>query len=396
MRSVGDHLTACLDVVSQLPPLSVALPDAVGCVLAEDVRAPADAPVTDLAGCDGYALDASFLSDAGARTARVVDEVRADSAERLHLVAGAAARIASGAPMPVGANAVVPLEDTDGGAAVVTCYRTVAPGENVRLRAGDAASGDLMLSAGERVGPRQITLLSATGRGRVLVRPKPRVVIISVGDELLEPGRPAKEGQVYDANGHALATGVFDAGGVSLRVGAVPDEVSALRETVEDQLVRADLVITTGGLSAGDTVRDVVGALGQVRFDRVAISPGGAFGVGLIEDGPTPVFCLPGNPVSVQVAYEAFVRPALRKMAGYTELFRPSLRAAAATGWESAQGVRQFVPVRLTGSPREGYRAEPLSDSLTDLARANALAVVREEVTSVAAGEPLDCLILDA
>lgn len=363
--------------------------------MAEDVRAPADAPITDLAACDGYAVAAASLAD-GALTARVVDEVRADTTERLNLVAGATARIASGAPMPVGADAVVPLEDTDGGAAVVTFHRTVVPGANVRPRAGDAASGDLMLSEGQRVGPRQITLLSATGRGRVLVRPKPRVVIISVGDELLEPGRPAKEGQVYDANGHALSTGVFDAGGVALRVGAVPDEVGTLREAIEDQLVRADLVITTGGLSAGDTVRDVVGALGQVRFDRVAISPGGAFGVGVIEDGLTPVFCLPGNPVAVQVAYETFVRPALRKMAGYAELFRPSLRAAAVGRWDSPAGVRQFVPVKLSGSPREGYQAEALTDSLTDLARANALAVVREEVTEVAASEQVDCLILDA
>ena len=403
MRSVHDHLQACLAAVGQLPPLAVQLPDAVGCILAEDVRAPSDLPVTDLAALDGYAVRSGAVAaaDRGPVRLRVMDELRAGDTDLVHLVDGAAVRLASGAPLPVGADAVVPLEATDQGLAVVTVLRAVVARENVRPRAVDVRSGDVVLAAGERVGARQEALLAAVGRARVSVHPKPRVVIVSVGDELLEPGRPAEAGQVYDANGHALATGVQDAGAVAFRVSAVPDRRPELRELLEDQLVRADLLITTGGLSANDTVRDVVGPMGAVRFDNVAIEPGRRFGVGHVGEEPTtPVFCLPGDPLAVQVAHEAFVRPALRAMAGYTDLFRPSVPADATVGWDSPAGARQFVPVRILGSPAGGYRCEPVGEvgagTLSSLAHANALAVVPEDVTRVAPGDRVTCLILDA
>lgn len=403
MRSVHDHLQACLAAVGQLPPLAVQLPDAVGCILAEDVRAPSDLPVTDLAALDGYAVRAADVAAAstGPVRLRVVDDLRAGDTDVVHLVDGAVVRLASGAPLPVGADAVVPLEHTDQGDATVTVLHAVAAGENVRRRALDARSGDILLAAGDRVGARQEALLAAVGRARVNVHPKPRVVIVSVGDELLEPGRPAEAGQVFDANGHALATGVQDAGAVAFRVSAVPDRRPELREVLEDQLVRADLLITTGGLSANDTVRDVVGQMGTVRFDNVAIDPGRRFGVGHVGEEPaTPIFCLPGDPLAVQVAYDAFVRPALRAMAGYAELFRPSVPARATVGWDSPAGERQFVPARILGSPAEGYRCEPVGDvgsgALSALAHANAFAVVPEEVTRVSPGDVVPCLILDA
>ncbi|MGM0385370.1 MAG: gephyrin-like molybdotransferase Glp [Actinomycetota bacterium] len=403
MRSVQDHLQACLSAVGQLPPLAVQLPDAVGCILAEDVRAPSDLPVADLAALDGYAVRSADVAAASARPVRlrVVDDLRAGDTDVVHLVDGAVVRLASGAPLPVGADAVVPLEGTDQGDATVTVLRAVVAGENVRPRAIDARSGDVVLAAGERVGARQEALLAAVGRARVSVHPKPRVVIVSVGDELLEPGRPADAGQVYDANGHALATGVQDVGAVAFRVSAVPDRIPELREVLEDQLVRADLLITTGGLSANDTVRDVVGQMGSVRFDRVAILPGRRFGVGHVGEEPaTPVFCLPGDPLAVQVAYEAFVRPALRSMAGHAELFRPSVPAVASVGWDSPARARQFVPVQILGSPSGGYRCEPVGPvamgTLSALAHANALAVIPEDVTRVAPGDQVSCLILDA
>jgi len=402
MRSVNDHLHACLTAVGQLPPLAVQLPDAVGCVLAEDVRAPSDLPIADLAATDGYAVWSGDVAAASREPVRlrVMDEVRVGDTDPLRLVGGAVVRLASGAPLPAGADAVVGLEDTDGGEAVVTVVRAVPPGTNVRPRARDAHSGDAVLSAGERVGARQVALLAAVGRGRVLVHPKPRVVIVPVGDELREPGTPAQAGQVFDANGHALAIGVHDAGGIALRVSAVADRHAVLREVLEDQLVRADLVITTGGLGLGrnDTVRDVVGSMGSVRFDNLAMAPGGWFGVGQLEvDGRrTPIFCLPGDPVAVQVAHEAFIRPALLGMAGYPQLFRPAVTARVATGWESPARVRQFMPARITGSPGEGYRCEPSAGTLTGLSRSNAFAVVPEDVSVVAAGDAVSCLILDA
>lgn len=392
MRSVSEHLQACLAAVGQLPPLAVSLPDAVGCVLAEDVLAPSDNPVVDLAGCDGYALAAQ---DSASGTVRVMDVARSGASEVLRLVPGAAVRIDSGAPMPVGADAVIPLEDTDHGEAVVAFRQPIAAGVNVRRQGSEARSGQTVLARGTRVGARQIALLAGLGHGRVMVHPKPRVVIVSVGAELTEPGRPASAGQVYDANGHALATCVHDAGGVPLRVGAVSDQVHELREVLEDQLVRADLLVTTGGLSQGDTVRDVVSGMGEVRFDNVAIAPGRRFGVGHVNDGETPVFCLPGDPLAVQVAYETFVRPALLTMAGYTELYRPSVRAAATVGWASPAGEREFAPVVLEGTPTGGYRCAPAAASLVGLAEANALAVVPEGVAAVGQGDMLDCLIFE-
>jgi len=404
VRSVQEHLAACLAAVGPLPPLEVVLPDAVGCILAEDVLAAADLPVADLAATDGYAVRAADVAEARADspvTLRVIDEVRAGAVDPIHLVRGTAVRIASGAPLPVAADAVVPIEQTDFGRATVAVRTAAVEGENVRRRAEDLRAGEIVLPAGERVGARQVALLAAAGRGRVGVHPRPRVVIVSVGDELVEPGRRAEPGQVYDANGHALATAVQDAGAATFRVAAVPDGRRELRETLEDQLVRADLILTTGGLSYGgnDTVKEVLAPLGTVRFDNVAMWPGRQLGVGHVGDG-TPIFALPGDPVAVQIAYETFVRPALRTMAGYADLYRDSVPAAVTDGWYSPAGRREFVRVHVTGTPAEGYRAEPVgapaSLLLSALARSNALAVVPEDVTDVRPGDRLHCLLLDA
>lgn len=437
MRSVADFYQDCLAAVGQLPPLDVQLADAVSCVLAEDVAAPFDLPVADLAGCDGYAVRSGDL--AGARpdtpvTLPVTEEVRAGDVDPAALVAGSAIRIASGAPVPTGADSVIALEFTDHGVAHVAARTQPAVGENIRRRAEDVAEGRVVLRRGTRVGARQVALLAGVGRSRVLVRPRPRVVIISIGDEIVEPGRPARPGTVFDANGHALSTAVADAGAQTFRVAAVPDERQVLRETIEDQLVRADLVLTTGGIShgSGDTVREVLGALGTVRFDNVAAWPGHILGVGTVggdvvgrggagegggtdEGGAgavsgegaaafegeagTPIFCLPGDPVSAQVCFEVYVRPALRHMQGWTVLNRPSVQARVDRSWYSPRGRREFVRVRLTGDPHQGYQARvmgaPAALLLSALAESNALAVVPEDVTNVRAGDALQCLVLD-
>lgn len=403
MRSVGEHLQACLDAVGPLPRLAVALPDAVGCVLADDVVAPSDLPITDLAGVDGYAVRWSDVALAGQEpvSLAVVDDVRAGASNTIQLPAGAAVLIASGSPLPGEADTVVPLAITDRGRATVAVFSPVMPGDNVRHRASEAVSGEVVLRGGERVGPRELALIAALGRGRVEVHPKPRVVIISVGDELVEPGKAARSGQVFDANGHALAATVADAGAVAIRVGAVPDTYGELRELLEDQLVRADLIITTGGLSQGaaDTVSDVVGPLGTVRFDDVAISPGRRFGIGKIGEmaGGRPIICLPGDPVAVQVACETFVRPALLHMAGHSALYRPTVSAQAVSKWTSPEGRREFVPARLTGSPGEGYRWEPVARAraLTGLVQANAFAVIPEEKTALTPGEVVPCMLFE-
>ena len=280
MRSVADFYQDCISAVGQQPPLDVQLPDAVGCVLAEDVQAPFNLPVADLAACDGYAVAAADLE--GARpdapvVLPVTEEIRAGDIHPAALIRGRAIRIASGAPMPQGADAVLALEFSDHGVAKVSARTQPAVGENIRRKAEDVEEGTVVLRSGTRVGARQVALLAGVGRSRVLVHPRPRVVILSIGDEIVEPGREARPGTVFDANGHALSTAIADAGAQTFRVSAVPDERSVLRETIEDQLVRADLILTTGGISygSGDTVREVLSALLCVtcRAGRCSIVP---------------------------------------------------------------------------------------------------------------------------
>lgn len=403
MRTVAEHLAACLEIARPAPPLDVVLLDAVGCVLTEDVVADLDLPALDLADLDGYAVvgaDLSGASGATPVTLEVRDAVRAGDMRPTRLVPGTAMLVDSGAPLPLGADAVVPWMDTDRGRIRVRVEAAVRAGENVRRRAADVAAGTTVLPQGARVSARHVALLAGIGRSRVNVRPAPRVVIIPVGDELVEPGQSRDPGDVFDANGHAMASAVADAGGRAFRVAAVPDEPSVLAETVEDQLVRADVLITTGGLSVGqsDTVKDVLAPLGSVRFDAVAMSPGRQLGVGTVEG--TPIFCLPGDPVSAQIAFETFVRPVLRQIAGRTSLHRSSLPATISEGWHSPSGKREFVPVHVSGSPSRGYRAEPTTPPgavrLHGLSEANAIAVVPEDTSTVVAGDTLHCLLLDA
>ena len=379
------------------------LPDAVGCILAEDVAAPFDLPVADLAACDGYAVRHQDLQGASSRSPislRVTAELRAGDIEPMANIRGGAVRIASGAPIPTGADAVVALEFTDHGEAVVEVKTCPAVGENIRPRAEDASSGQVVLARGSRVGARQVALVAGVGRHRIRVHPRPRVVILSIGDEIIEPGQAARPGAVFDANGHALSTAVADAGAQTFRVAAVPDERATLAQAIEDQLVRADLLITTGGISygSGDTVREVLGSLGTVRFDSVAAFPGHTLGVGTVGEG-TPIFCLPGDPVSAQVCFEVYVRPAVRAMQGWSQLNRPTVLAKVDRGWYSPRGRREFVRVKLTGDPRRGYQAQvmgkPSSLLLSKLAESNALAVVPEDVTDVQAGDAIRCMVLD-
>lgn len=403
MRSVAQSYQDCLSLVRQPPALDVLLADSVGCVLAEDVQAPFDLPVADLAACDGYAVRARDL--AGAHPEHPVElpvttEIKAGDVEPAGLAPGAAIRIASGAPMPAGSDAVLALDFTDRGDARVSARTAPAAGENIRRRAEDVSAGTTVLRSGERVGARQVALLAGVGRSRVAVHPRPRVVILSIGDEVVEPGQPARPGAVFDANGHALATAVADAGAQTFRVPPVRDDRQVLRETIEDQLVRADLIVTTGGISYGsaDTVREVLGGFGTVRFDNVAAWPGHMLGVGTVGEG-TPIFCLPGDPVSAQVSFEVYVRPALRLMQGWTALNRPSVRARMDRSWYSPRGRREFVRVRLSGDPHAGYTATvmgtPAALLLSAMAESNGLAVVPESVTDVRGGDVLPCMVLD-
>jgi molybdopterin molybdotransferase len=397
--SVDEHLARILSVVRPLSPLDLSLLDAHGCFLDEDVVAPAPLPGFDNSSMDGYAVRTADLVDLPV-VLPVVGDVAAGPASPLRVQPGLCVRIMTGASMPVGADAVVPLEMTDGGTAHVRIDTAVDPGAYIRRAGEDVAAGDTVLAKGSVLGSAQIGLAAAIGRRRLLVRPRPRVVVVSTGSELVEPGAPLGPGQIVDANSFALTTASIEAGAQAYRVGIVPDEPRTLLGTLEDQLVRADVLLTTGGVSVGayDVVKEVLSRLGSVQFDRVAMQPGMPQGFGTMGPDDTPVFALPGNPVSALVSFEVFVRPALRRMIGAEPLERPRVSAVTTEPLSSPRGKRSFLRVHL--EPRkDAYVVTPVSGAgshlLAGMSRANALVVVPEEVTSVAAGEQVTALLLE-
>jgi len=398
--SVDEHLARVLSVVQPLSPLDLGLLDAQGCFLDEDVHAPAPLPGFDNSAMDGYAVRTADLSGDLPVVLPVVGDVAAGPASPLRVQPGLCVRIMTGAALPEGADAVVPLELTDGGVKHVRIDQTVEPGAYIRRAGEDVAAGDLVLTRGAALGSANIGLAAAIGRNRVLVRPRPRVVVVSTGSELVEPGAPMGPGQIADANSFALTAAAIEAGALAYRVGIVPDEARTLLSTLEDQLVRADVLITSGGVSVGayDVVKEVLSRIGTVQFDKVAMQPGMPQGFGTIGPDDTPIFALPGNPVSALVSFEVFVRPALRRMIGAEPLQRPRVSAVTTESFSSPEGKRSFLRVHL--SVRKGAHvvtpvSGPGSHLLAGMARANALVVVPEQVVQVAAGEPVTVLLLE-
>ncbi|GAB2698802.1 molybdotransferase-like divisome protein Glp [Thalassiella azotivora] len=404
LTPVEDHLDRCLDGVAPLPAAPVPLLEALECVLAEDVVSAIDLPSFDNSSMDGYAVTVQDVAGAGEDdpvVLPVVDDLPAGAREALPLTRGSAIRIMTGAPVPPGTGGVVPVELTDGGLARVSVRAPVVEGQNVRRRGEDVVAGSTLLAAGTRLTPRHVALLAATGHARVPVHPRPRVVVLSTGSEVVEPGDgPPGFGQVCDSNSYALAAAVTDAGATAVRVGIVEDDPRLLLDTLTAQVERADAVITSGGVSMGayDTVKEVLSQVGTVTFDKVAMQPGMPQGFGHLGTRRTPVFTLPGNPVSAYVSFEVFVRPALRKMLGESQLHRSTLTARAEQGWRSSAGKRQYARVELRRT-HDGALVRPVggpgSHLVADLAVANALAVVPPDVTQVRPGDEVRCLLLE-
>ncbi len=404
MKRVADHLSEILSVVRPLNPINVQLLDAHGCVLTDDVAAPWSLPQFDNSSMDGYAVRAE---DVAAATKDkpvelpVVTDIAAGSTTHEAIGPGHAARIMTGAPVPKGADAVVPVEQTDGGTVRVKITTPVPEGKFVRRTGEDVKAGDTVLTTGTMLGAAQIGLLAAVGRERVVVRPRPRVVVISTGDELVEPGHPVKKGQITDSNSFMLTAAAREAGAIAYRVPPATDDPSTLLGLIEDQLVRADLVVTSGGVSAGayDVVKEVLSKQGDVRFDQVAMQPGKPQGFGTIGSDRTPIFTLPGNPVSAFVSFEVFVRPAIRKMVGASTLHRPSVKAVLEAGIRSPEGRRQFARGRLHTASDGSHQVKPLhgqaSHMLADLAYANSLIVIPEQVTEMGPGQLVDAVLLE-
>jgi molybdopterin molybdotransferase len=402
-RSVDEHLRAVLQTVQPLPPFEQPLAEVLDQALCEDVSSPISLPSFDNSAMDGYAVRAADLagaSDANPVTLPVTGEIAAGAGGPMAVAAGAAVRIMTGAPMPHGADAVVPVEWTDGGIASVRVVQQPEVGNSIRRAGEDLVAGTQVLDSGTVLGPRQIALLAAIGRSRVLARPRPRVVVISSGSELREPGSPLAEGEVYDANSYALAAAARRAGAVAYRVGAVEDDPKKVLDTLNDQLVRADLVITSGGVSKGayDVVKEVLSDLGTVDFAEVVMQPGKPQGFGVIGEDSIPIFTLPGNPVSAYVSFEVFVRPALRKLMDREPYTRTAVTATVEEPFKSARGKRQFArgyASRTDGGWQVRVVGGHGSHLVGGLAHANALVVIPEHITGMVTGEQVEIWLLD-
>lgn len=395
LRPVSEQLARVLDTVGTIEPIELALLDAQGLLLAEEVHADAPLPGFDNAAMDGYAVRAVDLRQATEDhpvVLPVVGDVMAGARSISGMGPGLCMRIMTGAAIPPGADAVIPLEDTDRGVARVAIHRATRTGECVRRMGEDLAAGSLALGHGAILGPQQIALLAAVGHDRVLVQPRPRVVVISTGSELVDVGQRPGFGEVSDSNSYMLAAAARDAGAEAYRVGIIPDDHAKLLDVLDSQLLRADIIVTSGGVSMGtaDIVKEALGSIGTVEFTNIAMQPGSPQGFGTLGHERTPIFCLPGNPAAALVSFEVFVRPAIRKLLGKRTLRRQTVQAVALEGIESPAGKRQYRRGQLHREPDGRYSVSMIgghgSHLIAAMAASNCLVVLDEDVTEVAAG----------
>ena len=396
MRTIDEHRRAALALVRPLPVHEVPLDDALRAVLARTVKAPGALPRFDNSAMDGYAVRASDVAAATTTapvTLTVLADLAAGSAEQPDVAPGTTARIMTGAPVPPGADAVVPVEHTDAGRDVVRIALAVAAGTHVRRAGEDARPGDLVLAAGTELGPQQIAAAAAAGFARLGVHRRPRVAVLSTGSELTAPGEPLRRGQIPDSNSYLLAAAVRAAGGKPVRIGAVPDDAATLRRVLTSQQGEVDAIITSGGVSMGayDVVKEVLASEPGMEFVQVAMQPGRPQGLGTLADG-TPVFALPGNPVSAFVSFEVFVRPALLRLRGLSDLGRPEVTGIVVDGWRPPPDRTQYMPVALEASAdgwlvRRAARGGSGSHLVAGLAGAHGLAIIAAGTEQVRPGD---------
>jgi molybdopterin molybdotransferase len=408
LTPLADYLSGVLKRLRPLAPLDLDLTQSYGYALAEEVRAPSALPAFDHAAIDGYAVRSEDIL--GASTYRpvrlnVVGDLSAASWRPVRVAPGTAFSVAAGAPLPAAADVVVPPGWTDQGMAAVEIREQPRRGHGVRRAGEEIKSGAVIAAAGAHVTPALVAVLAATGVGHVIVRPNPRVAVIATGDELVDAGRVSQAGQVVDANSHALAAAAAEAGAHAYRIGICDDDAEGLRTLLEDQIGRADLIVTSGGTGTGpgDMVRRILGRDGSVRFSEVSLFQCGSLGYGTISAGSArgdgvPVICLPGDTGSALIGFEVFVRPVIRKLAGAEPVFRTSVRAHLLETLASPLGLREFRPAYISERRGGGYTAQPLPGgpyTLSGMAMANGLLVLGERVGNAAAGSTVDVLLLD-
>ncbi|WP_028661638.1 molybdopterin molybdotransferase MoeA [Saccharomonospora saliphila] len=404
MISVDEHRAAVTELLGMRPVVHRPTAECAGLVLAHDVRAGVSLPPFDNSAMDGYAVRAADVADAGPDAPvelPVSADIPAGRTDIPDLRPGSAHRIMTGAPMPPGADSVVMVERTDGGTERVRIFARAETGAHIRRTGEDVPEGSTALRAGTVLGPAHLGLASAVGQDRLAVYDPPTVLVVSTGTELVLPPDELRYGQIYESNGVMLHAALTALGCRVETVRSVADDVAAFRAAVEPRLDEVDLVVTSGGVSAGayEVVKDALTEVG-VRFTRVAVQPGGPQGRGRWNG--VPVVTLPGNPVSVLVSFEAFLRPALLSALGHTHVDRHRVRARLTETLSSPGGKRQFRRGHYTpGEPGGaqvtgvvGPRGGPGSHLLAAFTQANCLIVLPEDVTRAPEGEEVDVLLL--
>jgi len=402
-RSVDAQLARVLDATVRPRPVRVAISEAQGLLCAEEVVAEQALPGFDQAAIDGYALRSVDVRGATAEsvTLPVVGDIPAGSRQPRRLQPGQAVWVATGAPLPTLADAVVPVAHTDGDHANVTVSHAVQSAEYVRRTGEDVQTGDVAVREGTTIGAAQVGLLAAVGRSKVLAYPRPRVSIVCVGDELVDIDRSPAVGQVYDVNSYALAGAARDAGAEVSRVGIVSSDPRTLRETVEGRLLMAEVVVVVGGAggTAGEGVHACLSELGTIDTTRVAMHPGSTQGFGALGPDDVPTFLLPSNPMSALVVFEVFIRPLIRAARGIRNPQRRVVQAKLLSPVGSSPSRQGFLRGQLLRDEKTGeYLVQPLVTSgthlLASLAEANCLITVPAEVTEVTAGEQVSATFL--
>ncbi|WP_051214831.1 molybdopterin molybdotransferase MoeA [Granulicoccus phenolivorans] len=399
-RDWAEQRDYLLGLIEQLPPFGLQLLDAWGLHLCEDIYADVDLPGFDQAAVPGYAVRVADLgspSEAEPSVLAVTDELHAGSVIGEPLAPGTAMRVTAGAPIPAGADAVVPEGGTDSGTDDVAVRMPVEVGAYIVAKGSDISLGDKLLDNGHRIGPRTIGLLAGVGVDKVLARPRPRVVVMSTGAELVDPGRPlTARGETYDAASFLLAAAARAAGAQVFRVPLVSTDPAEVSQAISDQLVRADLLVIAGGLElgGGGLLEEVLPELGLSDFCDVAIGAGMPLGFARIGLEEVPLLVVPNHPVDTFVAFECFVRPALLTLRGVAPVVRESVQRPAKVLFTSEEGTTDFI--RAEVDPADGT-VEPVRDAspLATLERSNALVLVRPDQAAVAAGDDVEVWLLD-
>jgi molybdopterin molybdotransferase len=387
VRDGQNHILSGITAV--VAPELLPVTRALGRVLAEDFQAPIDVPPADNSAVDGYAVPSADIPPTGTRELVVVADLAAGSVFDRALTAGQALRIMTGAPIPAGADTVYPQEVVERSGDRVR-VGPLAKGANVRLRGEDVEAGAIVVEAGTVLRPQEIGLMTSLGAWQLMVRRRPRVALMSTGDEVAEPGTPRRPGQIYDANRFALRGSIEQCGGEVIDLGIVPDDRATLRARLEEAAAGADVVLTSGGVSVGvyDLVKEVLGQIGAIDFWQVAMQPGRPLAVGAIAG--TSFFGLPGNPVASLLAFMLFVRPVIYKLAGRRTLFPECWQARALEPMTKKVGRTEYKrgilrwsagawEVRTTGPQGSGI--------LSSMVAGNCLIVLDEARGDVAAGE---------